>query len=457
LRMATQKPRNSTFAEELASPPPTSDTRHGIEMTPVVDGVIASAMRAATDEERWKLPPRCDPFALAEEPYAVYSRLRAAGPLLRGGPGVWVLPRHREVAVALRHPLLGQFRFDQLRGFSARSQRWSHFGDGPANSFMRRIVVATNGAEHTRLRKVMGAILTNRIVHHLRSQVEDRVDELLRAPAERGSFEAVSELAYPLPLQVLSRVLGIADGDSNTLGWQVLALSNLFAPTVSERDSAAADAAIMSLRDYFARLCNERLKNPQDDVIWALAAASKDADFSEEETVDNAIFLMFAGLETSMNLIAAGCAALAQHPGQFSKLRDHPGAALTAVHEFLRYDAPTQITGRVVLEPIEIAGRVLSKGRILLLLLGSANHDETNFSQPECLDIARDPNPHVSFGAGPHYCVGAKLALMEAEVAFEKVARKFSLFEPAGPAIRDVRATPRIYSKVPIRLTVAQL
>jgi cytochrome P450 len=413
----------------------------------------ARSTLAEEGEENPKLPPRCDPFAPSLEPYAAYSGLRAAGPLLRGGPGIWVLPRYSEVAHALREPKLGQFNFREVDGHFSETWRLDHLRDRPVNSFMRRIIVTADGAEHARLRKTMGAIFTSQLIRDLRPEVERRVDDLLHIVEDRGEFEAVSELAYPLPLQVVSRMLGIDERERDSLGRQVLALSNLFGPTVSKQDSAAADAAISSLRSYFIQLHRERVRRPKDDLMFTLVTAAKDAGLDEEATVDNAIFLMFAGLETSMNLIAAGCMALAQYPDEFSKLRERPRAAATAVNEFLRYDAPTQITGRVVLAPLQIAGRPLSKGRIVLLLLGSANHDETVFSQPERLDIERQPNPHVSFGAGPHYCVGAKLALMEAEIVFKKLTH-FRRLELAGAVVRDPRATPRIYDKVPIRVGV---
>lgn len=402
------------------------------------------------NEDQSHLPPRFNPFDLARDndPYLAYARLRAAGPLLRGGPGVWVVPHYQEVAALLRDPRLGQFQFQEAYRLFADAPLPFSLGDGPANSFMQRIVVAANGADHMRLRKAVGQAFTPRIVHELRNRIGLLVEELLATPAERGMLEAVSELAYPLPLMVLSHLLGIPCNDSDSVGRQALKLSKVFTPIIADQDRTAADEAVVWLRDYVTYL----LESPVSDVISAMAAASKSGLLNHEETIDNIIFLIFAGLETSVSLIAAGCAALSQHPEEMARLRDDPSCLPTAVEEFLRYDTPTQITARIVLEPIKVAGRTLRKGRIVLLLLGSANHDEAQFSEPERLNVRRDPNPHVSFGAGAHYCLGASLARMESEVLFERLSRRFLVFEPMGKVIREPIVTPRIYSSVPVRL-----
>jgi cytochrome P450 len=315
---------------------------------------------------------------------------------------------------------------------------------------LNKVLVTRDGPPHTQLRAIVASVFTNAKIAALRLDAEQRVEQLLNRAAECGSFDAVAELGYPLPIYVLSRLFGLPENECDCLGRRVLLLSKLFSPEITPADRVAADTAVAGLQDYFTGLCAERSRRPGDDLVSVLGAAGKHAGVELAEMADNAIFVMFAGLETTMNLIAAGCAALAQHPSELARLRRGAVAAPTAVHECLRYDPPTQMTGRIALSPVEIAGRVLPKGRIVLLVLASANRDADRFASADAFDLGRDPNPHVSFGGGAHYCVGAKLALSEAAITFEAIARRFARFAPAGPSIREPVATPRSYLNVPI-------
>lgn len=401
-----------------------------------------------------KLPPKFDPFELAKDgdPYLAYANLRAAGLLLRATAGVWVVPGYREVAALLRDPRLGPFRFDQARRLFEHSSGPSTLQDDPANSFLDGVLVAANGADHVRLRKVVTQPLLERLTPELRDRIDLLAGTLLARSSERGMLEVISELAYPLPLMVLGVLFGIPQAEADRVGREVLKLSKLFSPVVAVQDKLAANNAVASLRRFIGSLFDERLENSSNDVISDIVSSTRSTMLSREAVIDNIIFLLFAGLETSISMIATGCAALAMHPGEMAKLRNNTAGISTAIEEFLRYDAPTQITARTVLAPLEISGRRLSKGRVLLLLLGSANHDERQFRDPARLDIERTPNPHLTFGGGAHYCIGAGLARMESEVVFNRLRRMFSTFEPMGKAVREACATPRIYSSVPVRV-----
>lgn len=403
--------------------------------------------------EHSHLPPKVDPFELASngDPYLAYADLRAAGSLLRAGPGVWVVPRYQEVAALLRDPRLGPFRFQEARSLLELDSLPSPSEYGPANSFLDGIMVVAKSQDHARLRKAVGQAFLPRLTPELRGRIDILADALLERPAEGGVLEVISELAYPLPLMVMSDLFGIPPTHRDSVGREVLKLSKLFSPFVTTPDRLVADEAVVWLRQFIGMLFDQRLESPSDDVLSDIAVATRNRMLSREEAIDNTIFLIFAALETSTSLIATGCAALANHPEQMAKLRKNPACA-TAVDEFLRYDAPTQITARTVQAPLEVAGRLLSKGRVLLLLLGSANHDERQFRDPARLDIERTPNPHVSLGSGAHYCLGAGLANMEGQVVFNQLARKFSVFELAGDIVREPCATPRIYSSVPVRV-----
>lgn len=186
-----------------------------------------------------------------------------------------------------------------------------------------------------------------------------------------------------------------------------------------------------------------------------LAARRTHPGFDRESLVDNVVFLFFAGFETTTNLISTIWSALLQHPGQLALLRSRPELAVTAVEEFLRYDAPIQATARYVREAVEIDGRTVRPGRILVLLLGSANHDPARFADPERLDITRDPNPHVSFGGGVHHCLGAALAQVEGRAVLRWLAHAPVTPAAAGAIERRPSVTFRAYRSIPVRLEPA--
>jgi cytochrome P450 len=369
-----------------------------------------------------------------------------------------VVTRYAEVAALLRDPRLGQFQpdaFNLLPGALSSS-----IGEGPVTSFLRMIIAGRDRPEHSRLRRLVGRLLTQDLASRIRSRIGDLVDELLAPGIERGGLDAVAELAVPVPLTLMSELLGIPAPDRDEVGRQALRLARIFSPVVSEADRDAADRAIEWLRAYVGRLLDrdddddggDVEASGRDELLAGIRVGRRQGMVDAAEAVDNAIFVLFAGFETSMNLVATGCAQLARHPEAWSRLRADPSLVPAAVEEFLRYDAPTQLTGRIVLEPLEIGGRTIRQGRVLLLLLGSANRDGRRFAEPDNLDVARDPNPHLSFGGGIHYCVGAALARAEAAAVFGRLVRRLAVWEPAGEAEREMSATLRAYERVPVRV-----
>ncbi|HWF74210.1 MAG TPA: cytochrome P450, partial [Solirubrobacteraceae bacterium] len=192
---------------------------------------------------------------------------------------------------------------------------------------------------------------------------------------------------------------------------------------------------------------------PADDLLSAMLAAESSEDrLSHDEIVDNAVFSFFAGFETTTNLIGNGCAALAAHPHELGRLYERPSLVAPAVEEFLRYDAPVQGVARIVKEPLEVAGRMLRPGRVLVLLMGSANRDERVFEHPELLDVGREPGRQVSFGGGIHYCMGAALSRVEARTAFARLLARTSALEPAAAPVRNTTSSFRAFSSLPLRV-----
>ncbi|MEU9192950.1 cytochrome P450 [Streptomyces hundungensis] len=382
------------------------------------------------------------------DPYPVYAELRASGPLSRGGPGQWVVSRYADVVPLLRDRRLSHEYPPEYHEFS--------IGDGPANSFFQRIILDRDAPDHTRLRRLMAKAFSPRLVQRLHDFIERQVELLLAPGLEGGLFDAVTELAFPLPVMVVCELVGIPPVDRDLVRPHAIQLAKAFALYVAEEDRASAHAAVAWLREYIGALLEERRRDLGEDLLSQMLTAELAEEpgvrLSREEIVDNTIFLFFAGFETTTNLIATSCAALLGHPRELARLRADPGLLPTAVEEFLRYDAPIQATARMAVDEIRVGGRTIRPGRVVVLLLGSANHDEERFEDPERLDVGRSPNPHVSFGGGAHHCLGAGLARAEAQVALGRLLSGALRFEPAGEVVRIPSVTFRSYASVPIAL-----
>ena len=402
------------------------------------------------------LPPKFDLYdpAVVADPYPVYAELRAAGPLGRGGPGQWVVPRFADVARFMADKRLsGNFSDDHHR---------PTIGSGPASDFFQRVILNQDPPDHTRLRRLMGRAISPGLARDLTPAIVRIVEELL-APAMDGEpFDAVTDLAHPLPLRVLGELVGIDAGDLTEVGRRAIDVAKAFAAVLGPDERQAAHDSVMWLRDYLNTLLNERRAAPGGrDMLSRLAAARDGTDgidgtdrLTDDEIIENVLFTLFAGYETTMSTIATGCQVLSELPDQLARLREDLALVPSAVEEFLRYDAPIQVKLRHALVPIPFGGRVLRPGRIVVLLLGSANHDERQFDDPARIDVGRHPNPHQSFGGGHHRCIGAALARAELCAVFDRIGRLAAL-EPAGPAVRQLRPGFRAFANVPLTVVPA--
>jgi cytochrome P450 len=395
------------------------------------------------------LPPRFDALdpGIAENPYPRYAELRREGPLARGGPGTWLVTRHAEVSALLgdrrlRHELPGAYHQASL-------------GDGPACGFFSRILFYRDPPEHTRLRRMLAAGFTPRLVGRVRERIGVRIDELLDLLADTGRLDAIADLADPLAFETICLLLGIPAADRDEVRPHAADLAQGFTYGRTAAERAATDRAVVWLREYVGALLDERRQTSGEDLLSRILemASAAEETLSAQDIVDNCVFLFWAGYETVLSLVGTGVSALLRFPDQQARLHDEPALIPTAIEEFLRYDAPIQGTARLVAEPIEIAGRKLRPGRMLVLVLGSANRDERVFSSPDALDVGRDPNPHVSFGGGGHGCLGNVLARMEAAVLFERLVSRFPSLQAAGPERRRTTMTwMRFHASVPVAI-----
>lgn len=376
--------------------------------------------------------------ARLDDPYPYYAKLRAAGRVVPAGPGAWAVTRYADVTALFTDARLGH-------EFPRAVYQLSGEPD-PLADFFAATVLNTDPPRHTALRRAMGRLLSPRLVHRLRPRIERLVAELFARMREQEVADLVTGLAYPLPVIMAAELLGIPAGDRDQVRPHALALGRAFSSGLEHtRDRTAAVDAVIWLRGYVADLVRDRARTGPDLLSTLFGDAGGDLDHAE--LIDNVIFLFFAGFDTTTNLLATGCAELLARPELLRQLRADPALAAPAVEEFLRYDSPVQATARITRAPVEIGERVIRKNRIVVLLLGSANRDERQFTDPDTIDLGRSPNPHLGFSAGPHFCLGAMLARAEGTAVFAHLARRVRVFEPAGEPVRR-RASFRGYQRV---------
>jgi cytochrome P450 len=287
--------------------------------------------------------------------------------------------------------------------------------------------------EHTRLRGIVSKTFTRRAVDALAPRVEQLVDGLLDAVAERGEMDVVDDFAYPLPIAVMGELLDIPDEDiAGFRLWSRDLAGVVDIPTDLGVIARGAKAGSWFI-DYFHELIPKRRSAPGDDLLSALIAAEDEGGrLSHDELLATCVQLVFAGHETTQNLISNGMRALLQHRDQFDRLREDPSLIRSALEELLRYDGPAQMSARWTKTDVELEGKTLKPGEPILVFLGAGNRDPEQFPSPDTVDIARADNRHLGFGAGIHFCLGGPLARLEARIAIAELVRRFPDMQLAG-------------------------
>jgi len=360
-----------------------------------------------------------DPVTRAD-PYPVYRRLREEDPVHRSPLGIWILSRYADI-----EPILRDARFsNDIRNANSLPLATA---DNVEERLERRakVMLFVDPPDHTRLRSLVNKAFTPRVVDQLRPRVEEIVDDLLGRAEAKGSMDLIADLSYPLPVIVIAEMLGVPPEDRDVFhqwsGDLARSLDPLLPPELIDTIERSADA----FTEYFEKLIADRRARPGDDLLSALVAAEQAGDrLSGEELVSTCILILVAGHETTMNLIGNGMLALLRHPDQLERLRTDPSLVPNAVEELLRYDGTVQMTGRTAKVDVEIDGHAIQAGEICILLVGSANRDPERFTDPERVDVTRTDIKHLAFGAGAHYCLGAPLARVEAQIAFTELFRR---------------------------------
>ena len=385
------------------------------------------------------------------DPYADYSELRAQGRVHWVPPGLYLVPRYEDCLALIRDPRLSS---DPARSEIYNTVVLGMWGEGSAIDRMtRRLMLFMDPPDHTRLRLLVADVFTRRAVESLRPRIEAIATELLDRCVELREFDLVSDFAYPLPIRVIAELLGVPFADRDRFGVWSRELVGLFGADVpSDADVAHGNATVEAFLDYFRELSDERRRKPREDLLSALTQVEQAGErLSTDELLAMCLLLLIAGHETTANLIGNGTVALLRNPHALERLRDEPAVVTRAVEELLRYDSPVQATARTTLEDISIGSRTIGPGQRVVLLLGSANRDPHVFEEPDRLLLDRDPNQHLAFGGGIHFCLGAPLARIEGRVAFSELARRMPGLQLASD---EVEWKPTFPIRGPRRLQV---
>lgn len=364
--------------------------------------------------------PPIPPFDIAHprfkaDPYPTYARLRREAPVHRARVGrrrgAWLLSRYDDVDALLRDPRFAKNPAN-ARGEGGRGDAiWMPGVLRP----LTRNMLDLDAPDHTRLRALVQKAFTPRMVEAQRPRIHALADELLGRAAREGRIELVSGFALPIPLTIISELLGVPPADQQRFHrWTTRILS-----ASGPADVVGLLPSVWMLFRYLRRLFAARRAEPRDDLITALVQAEEAGDRLDEDELLGMVFLLLAaGHETTVNLIGSAALVLARHPEQAAALRGDPSMIRTAVEELARFTSPVELsTERYAREDLALHGVPIRRGEMVLGVIGSANRDPAHFAAPDALDLSREPNRHLAFGIGAHYCVGAPLARLETQIA----------------------------------------
>lgn len=374
-----------------------------------------------------------DPLAreTLSDPYPIYARLRAEAPVQRSPAGVWLVLGYDEAVRILRD----HDRFSVDHSTRAEASRLSEKpSPTPAERGMENIMLFKDPPDHTRLRGLVNKAFTPRVVERMRTRIVQIVNDLIDEVEPRGEMDVIEDFAYPLPVTVIAEMLGIPEPDRNSFKRWSRQIAPILDPVLSDDVFGQIAEAGLALAVYFDGIVAKRRADPRDDLITELIRAEDEGDrLTPEELRATLILLLVAGHETTMNLIGNGLLALLRNPSEADRLRSDASLARSATDELLRYDGSVHLTARTATADVEVGGVTIGAGEMAMVILGAANRDPAQFPDPDRLDIGRDPNRHLAFSAGGHFCVGATLARAEGQIAFETLVRRLPTLQLADP------------------------
>ena len=373
---------------------------------------------------------------ILQDPYPTYARLHEEGPLHYLDVGskwaVWSIFSHAECASIAKDPRLSAKRAKQML-LPLPLSRQSEFSE--LARMLSLWLIFMDPPEHTRLRKLLNKGFSAAAVEGLRPQVEAIVDQMLKPLQYGAELDLMREFANPMPVRIILEMLGIPQELRDTfVDWSRAIAVFRGNPNRTVEEASAAQDALIELTEFFRKTVAERRRNKGNDLISLLIDIEEEGEvLTEEELYAQCIALLFAGHETTRNLIGNGMYTLLRNPRETVELREKPETIRSAVEELLRYESPVQFTARVLKEDIEVCGQQIRKGWTVLCMLGAANRDPKQFKEPNQLDLKRLNNQHLAFSAGLHFCIGAQLARLEGQVALRNLVQRFPKMKLAGP------------------------
>jgi cytochrome P450 len=390
-----------------------------------------------------------DPAVVAD-PYPSFARAREVAPVQwHEGLQLWLAFTHAEANAVLRDRRLGRIWRDK-----EPAERFGQF-----NLIHRNAILEMEPPEHTRLRRLISAAFARGHVERLRpwvQQLADRlVDELVERSGGSEPVDVLTGMAEQLPVEVIAQLLGVPEADKPLLRPWSNAIVKMYEYGRPPAVEDAAERAAAEFVEYLCGLAAERRTNLGEDLLSHLVS-TRDADgdkLTEDELVTTCVLLLNAGHEATVNVSGNGLLALLEHPDQLQRLREDPAQLPTAIEELMRFDSPLQLFERTATEDVEIGGITVERGQKIAALLGAANHDPAVFADPETLDVGRTDNPHISFGAGIHFCIGAPLARVELQASFGALLGRTSRLELGRPARRRPEFVIRGLAELPVVLT----
>jgi cytochrome P450 len=398
-------------------------------------------------QENGQLEPIKLDSEFMRDPRAVYALLRKEGPVRQvvmpsGEPG-WLVTSYDDARALLGDPRLG-------KDFSRIAEILPASAAGIYATPLAATMLSTDPPDHTRLRKLVTKAFTARSIAGLRPVIEQTAEELLGAMAAEPAVDLLTAYALPLPIAVISHLLGVPKADHGRFRDWTLA----FVSVTSPEELAEAERQLAA---FLAALVEDKRAHPGDDLLSRLTqVADEGSQLSADELLSMAFLLLTAGFETTVNLIANGVLSLLRHPGQLALLQSDPGLLPDAVEEFLRYDGPVHVaTFRFTREPVHAGGADIPPDQLVLISLLAANRDESRFPDPDRLDITRPAGGHLTFGHGIHHCLGAPLARLEGQIAIGRLLGRFPgltlATEPSELRWRDSTLMHGLHS-LPVRL-----
>jgi cytochrome P450 len=371
------------------------------------------------------------------DPYPVLRQLREEAPVYWNGYE-WVLSRYADVVTALGDARMSSARIVVTRPDEVPPPEIMRY-----QALLNAMMLFSDPPSHTRLRGLVAQAFSARRIENMRPRIQELVDDLVDAVVERGELDVIRDIADPLPGAVIAEMLGVPQADQPQFkAWArdfAMALDGVGVEELSPRRLGLR--AINAMSEYLLEIFAARRSAPQDDLITALLVAEEDGQrLTHDEVIATCFLLLFAGNETTTNLIGNGLLTLLRQPDELRRLRDDPELIRTAVEELLRYESPVQLTDRRALEPLEIGGQQIESGQHVTVLLGAANRDPAQFPEPDRLDLGRRPNRHVAFIQGIHFCLGAPLARAEGQIAINTLVQRLPQLELVSdvPAWREL-------------------